>query len=990
METKYRTPLILQVTVFILWFTIVQVDGADYYISHSGNDSNTGISSTKAWQSISKVNNIAFDAGDRILFEGGKKFIGSLKFDAHDNGTRVKPITVGSYGEGRAIISSGTDHGFYALNCAGLCVEDLVFVGAGRTVDAISSGILFRTDLDTGERLEYVHIDKVDVSGYRQKGISIEAVNTRNSGFIDIRLTNAEVHDNGYAGISSIGWPPNPSNRPLRDVYIGNCKVYNNAGVPGMKPHSGNGIVISGVDGAVIEYCTAFNNGWLCDDPGGGPVGIWAWEASNVIIQFCESHHNKTSGGDGGGFDLDGGCVNCVMQYNYSHDNEGAGYLICQFSGASEFRNNVCRYNISENDGIGSRDPMGAIQFYSSGSSGGIKNTQVYNNTVYVSSATRGAGIIAGSRTYNTSIYNNIIVTAPGKRVVSVGNTSGGYSFRGNCYWSSGSPLKIVWGNKTYTSLAAWRSATNQERSEKSDVGFEINPMLVSLGKGGTISDPTKLDGLAAYKLRIDSPVIDSGINLKTVYGIDSGNRDLFGNAIFQGEGQDMGAHEIVLEDNLWLHMAAASGNIERVRELVLAGANVNEKDKYDQTPMAYAIRHDHKEVIELLMTQGADLSLHLATYLANTERLLYLINNDVNVNTKNEYGQIPLHLAARSGHKEVAKLLIANGSLVDEKEDRNHFTPLHYAAKCGHIDLADLLIANSAATNTRDHDGFTPLHWATFCNRTQLVRLLLAKGAKVDAKDKCDRTALNYALTSGEGFSHIIELLLVNGAEPRFKTEDGRTPLLSAVSNNQLSLVKLLIDNGADVNAKDKWGRISLHYAAIKGHREIVELLLAHDADVGIGEHLGRTAAEFAMRSSHTEIVQLLISKGADISPLHFALYMKNEAKARGLIDSGADVSSRTPSGTVPLNRAVLAGFTGIVELLIAKGADVNAGYFWGWTPLHGAAEEGHKEIAELLIAKGANVNARDGASRTPLYYAQEGDYAEIVELLLKHGAKE
>jgi hypothetical protein len=342
-------------------------------------------------------------------------------------------------------------------------VNDLVFVGAGRTVHGDFSGIVFHANLDADRKLEYVRIDNVDVSGYRKTGILVSANNPSNSGFKDVRITNAEVHDNGYAGISSTGyWPPDPSNRPHRDFYVGNCRIYRNAGIPGMKPHSGNGIVLSGVAGAVIEYCEAYNNGWLCDAPGGGPVGIWAWEASDVVIQCCESHHNKTSGGDGGGFDLDGGCVNCTMQYNYSHDNDGAGYLICQFGGASEFRNNVCRYNISENDAIGSRSPMGVIHFYSSGSSGGIQDTLVYNNTVYVSSATRGPGIVAGSGTYHTSFHNNIIITEPGKCVIHVRDASGGCSFEGNCYWSCGAPLEIMWDGKTYASLAAWRSATSR------------------------------------------------------------------------------------------------------------------------------------------------------------------------------------------------------------------------------------------------------------------------------------------------------------------------------------------------------------------------------------------------------------------------------------------------------------------------------------------------------------------------------------------------
>ena len=152
-------------------------------------------------------------------------------------------------------------------------------------------------------------------------------------------------------------------------------------------------------------------------------------------------------------------------------------------------------------------------------------------------------------------------------------------------------------------------------------------------------------------------------------------------------------------------------------------------------------------------------------------------------------------------------------------------------------------------------------------------------------------------------------------------------------------------------------------------------------------GADYNRTAAEFAMKSNHTEIVELLISKGADISPLHFALYMKDETKARSLIEGGADVNRRTSFGTTPLNRAADVGFKDIVELLIAKGADVNAKGNWNWTPLHSAVY-GHKDIVELLITEGANVNARDSADRTPLFYAKDEGNAEIVELLLRSGA--
>jgi ankyrin repeat protein len=210
------------------------------------------------------------------------------------------------------------------------------------------------------------------------------------------------------------------------------------------------------------------------------------------------------------------------------------------------------------------------------------------------------------------------------------------------------------------------------------------------------------------------------------------------------------------------------------------------------------------------------------------------------------------------------------------------------------------------------------------------------------------------------------------------------------AAVDGEIEQVKLLISKGADVNAKNGDGWTPLQYAASRGHMEIVELLLAHDADVHISGEDNLTAAEYAMKNNHTEVVQLLISKGADISPLHFAIYMKDEARVRSLIEGGADINKLTPGGWKPIRKAVFTGFTEAVELLIANGADVNDKSNWNWTLLHGAAENGHKEIVELLIAKGANVNVRDGNNRTPLRYAKEEGHTEIAEMLHKHGAKE
>jgi hypothetical protein len=541
---------LLHLTIFCiaLLLLVPEAGGTEYYLRPAGDDSAPGTSPEKAWKSIDKVNATTFKPGDKILFEGGETFNGSLNFGMVDSGTAENPVTVGSYGTGRAAIRSGSEYGLYAKNTSGFVVKDLIFIGAGAHVDERFSGIYFFTDLGT-KKPEHIRIDNVDVSGYRWNGIGIYADKRGHSGFRDVRITNARVHDNGDKGIAS-GGPQPPGDWGHKGIYVGRCRVYNIRGISGKRGHSGNGIILSSVDGAVIEYCTAYNNGEFSDDPdSGGPIGIWAWDSRNVVIQFCESYNNKTGNqADGGGFDLDGGCVNCIMQYNYSHDNHGAGFGIYQYASAREFKNNVVRYNISENDGIKNR--YGGINLWSTNSSGGIRNTKIYNNTVYVSAATRGAAIgdlpyVEGtSYVYDTQIFNNIVVGVAGKKLVDIPYPASRWNFKGNCYWTYDGDIQIRWGEKTFTSLNEWREATGQERLNGLNVGFETDPKLTKPGQGKTLGDPSRLHTLNAYKLKRSSELIDRGLDIKTAFGMDAGSRDFYGTPVPCSGTCDIGAHE--------------------------------------------------------------------------------------------------------------------------------------------------------------------------------------------------------------------------------------------------------------------------------------------------------------------------------------------------------------------------------------------------------------------------------------------------------------
>lgn len=534
-------------TFVIILFLLLSFSASakTYYVSATGNDAASGTSSKKAWRTIAKVNGIPLKAGDRVLFEGGGAFEGSIWVRGTvAQGTAAQPIIFSSYGTGRARISSGTTYGFYAENTAGIEVHNLEFIGSGRLTNT-NSGVIFHLDRpDT--HLQHVVLNNLSVQGYRDRGISIGSANG-NSGYDQVRITRCVMSANGEAGLGSYA----QALAAHRNWYVGSCQAYDNTGRADVTTtHTGSGIVLSGVDSALVERCEAHHNGALNANPNGGPVGIWGWNCNNLVIQHCESHHNQTgTTRDGGGFDLDGGCTNSVLQYNYSHDNDGPGYLLAQYPEAPPLHDVTIRYNISENDGR--RHGQGALMLWSSGANGGIQRAFIHNNTVYLSPPADGsqpkALDINSEGISDVVLRNNVLQTIGGLPLVTSATTQG-VVLQGNAYWSSGQELQLVWGLARYNSLAAWRAATGQEQIGTRITGIEADPQLPQPSTGGTQTTSSleqRLTSLTTYQLSPSSSLGSAGLDLLSEFNLDPGPHDFFGNPTpARGEKHAVGASE--------------------------------------------------------------------------------------------------------------------------------------------------------------------------------------------------------------------------------------------------------------------------------------------------------------------------------------------------------------------------------------------------------------------------------------------------------------
>ena len=572
------------VYLLLLISVTVHAQNVKYYINQNtpanggGNDANSGLSPASAWKTIAKANTIAFKAGDQILlFSEGPWHNGSFFLDQNDIGTPANPITISCYGaNNRANVWAGSDQGFYGANNGSIVIKNINFYG-GRTFGGgnNANGIYFYTDGGTTHR-PYIFIDSCRLEGFGQQGILILSWNpdaARAKGFSDITIKNSIITNCVRSGINIGGFDAFGQAFVHKNVLIENVRATQNAGEFGFTAFAtGNGIVVSSVDGAMINKCVADYNGFLNSHVGGGAAGIWYYNTKNGIIQNCESFGNYAGLSlDGNGFGIDGGCQNCVIQYCYSHDNEGCGYGLFEYGSENNFNNNTVRFNISQNDGR--KNSFGAIKLWGVDGLHKLNNSNVYNNSIYlnadnlVDNAELPVGVrVLGNNMNNVKIMNNAFYLANSSlsftRTVSLINTPlnilpAEVLMLNNMYHKTSGAINFGWGDN-YPTLAVWRTATSQERNGGMDYGYLLNPGFTSPGAGGaiagyppngnnqTIPPPGDVATLNQYKLVAGANAIGKGINLNTLFGINVGARDYFGTTLVDVTNFDIGSHQTI------------------------------------------------------------------------------------------------------------------------------------------------------------------------------------------------------------------------------------------------------------------------------------------------------------------------------------------------------------------------------------------------------------------------------------------------------------
>jgi ankyrin repeat protein len=445
---------------------------------------------------------------------------------------------------------------------------------------------------------------------------------------------------------------------------------------------------------------------------------------------------------------------------------------------------------------------------------------------------------------------------------------------------------------------------------------------------------------------------------------------------------------------------AARAGDMEAVRALLAAGAEVDASDPDGTTALHWAVYRDDAAMVARLIEAGAD------------------------VNRPNRNGAIPLALACpnAAANPAIVERLLAAGA--DPNASPTGAPPIVACAGVGAESAVRMLIARGADVNAAD--GWkeqTALMWAAAENHVGTVRLLLETGARVDARSNGAFTALMFAVR--QDARDAARLLIDAGADVNHATPAGQTVLRLAINNRHYTLAAALLDAGANANARDKQGTTPLH-----------DLIASRNPPRHLGnQFLAFTEVDPAQLHS-LELLKQLVGKGADLNARTEPRPIVHErwtdraiySAGRPFMDNGVNMGGATPYllaaqaadvdamrvlqelgadprlATYANNTAVMlaAGIGHVegsrrfrsesealeaVELALAAGVDVNASNANGQTALHGAVYRAANSIIRHLIEAGARTDFQDELDRTALKLAENG-FNQVASLIRRDSA--
>ena len=285
------------------------------------------------------------------------------------------------------------------------------------------------------------------------------------------------------------------------------------------------------------------------------------------------------------------------------------------------------------------------------------------------------------------------------------------------------------------------------------------------------------------------------------------------------------------------LHELVQAGDLATIEQSIKP-RRIDREDKIGNTALHYAAKAARADIVELLLTKGADVNA---------------------VNSK--YGTLPLHELARTVLRDrraigaAAAVLLEHGAKYDVR-DNHGATPLTAAARTGNRFIVKAILDHVEISSAERSES---LALAREFGRLGVIRLLEDRG--VESSEGREAGLLNAARI---GDYAMTDSLLRSGAPLSTRGPSGETPLILSVLGKHTEVARLLIERGARVTDTDAEDRTALHFAAADGHRDLVDTLLDAGAEVNARSATHGTPLVSAAEQERVDMVQYLVERGA------------------------------------------------------------------------------------------------------------------------------
>ena len=307
---------------------------------------------------------------------------------------------------------------------------------------------------------------------------------------------------------------------------------------------------------------------------------------------------------------------------------------------------------------------------------------------------------------------------------------------------------------------------------------------------------------------------------------------------------------------NLPIHLAARSGVLEVVAMLITAQPKQQKRQLFhkgakDATPREVAFFCSYYHIHRYLRTLESEFAavpqkLTLANQITEAiERgSLALVQEILSfapeaLESRDDDGQPPLHVAIQENQPEIAVFLLEHGASI-ESTGYHGWRPLHIAASLGNLSLTQLCLAHNASPEARTHTQQTAIHKACSGNNVEVLRALIDVGADPDAKNERGMTGLHVAAHQG-CFEIVRYLVLEVGLSVRVHDSFGWSPERWASRSGNFEIRKFLrermrIENEGAANGKGK--RAGKAYQNADGgetRKKLSSECESHDVDVSV-----------------------------------------------------------------------------------------------------------------------------------------------------------